>query len=96
MAKSSYYSVSYTPIKVEFEGYYELESLIDDLRELLETTDRGQFGHTASMYQELLEIRAQSLKDIEVSAASRRELVKYSDEYSVEKIINNRSKGEAA
>ena len=98
MAKSHYNSVYSSPIKVEFEGFGELENLIDDLRELLSTADRGQFSMTASMYDELLKIRDTALRELISSAESRLTYTSYKLDNVSEVIIEDRRKqeGEAA
>jgi len=98
MAKSNYNSVYSSPIKVEFQGFGELENLIDDLRELLSTADRGQFSMTASMYDELLKIRDTALRELISSAESRLTYTSYKLDNVSEVIIEDRRKqeGEAA
>lgn len=98
MAKSTYTSVFSSPIKIEFEGFGELENLIDDLRELLSTADRGQFSMTASMYDQLLKIRDTALRELIQSAESRLTYTSYKLDNVSEVIIEDRrkQKGEAA
>lgn len=91
MAKSRYNSVYSSPIVVEFQGFGELENLIDDLRELLSTADRGQFSMTASMYDELLKIRDTALRELIQSAESRLTYNSYKlDNNASEEIIEDR------
>ena len=77
MAKVSYNSISYAKISLELDSFHELESLIDDLRELLDTTDRTSFSMTASMYDELLGIRHEALNQLRDSADTRLNQDKY-------------------
>lgn len=98
MAKSTYTSVYNSPIRIEFEGFGELENLLDDLRELLSTADRGQFSMTASMYDQLLDVRDRALRELIQSAESRLTYTSYKLENKSEVIIEDRRKqeGEAA
>lgn len=98
MAKSHYNSVFSSPIKLELEGFGELENLLDDLRELLSTADRGQFSTTATMYDQLLKIRDQALRELIQSAESRLTYNSYKLDNASEVIIEDRRKqeGEAA
>lgn len=77
MAKVSYNSISYSKISLELDSLYELETLIDDLRELLDTTDRTSFSMTASLYDELLGVRHEALTQLRNSADTRLDQDKY-------------------
>lgn len=98
MAKSSYTSIFAAPIPVEFENFQELESLIDELREVLETMDRSEYGFTARMYDNLLTIRDKALRDYISSAELRLTYRNYKidDDNDSHKIVGLRKKGEAA
>ena len=98
MAKTTFTSIFAAPIPVQFENFQELESLIDDLRDLLSGTDRSEYSTTASLYDNLLEIREEALKDYISSAQSRLTYNSYkvSDDNTSSTIVGDRKKGEAA
>lgn len=96
--KSSYTSIFAAPIPVEFENFQDLESLIDELREVLETQDRSEYGFTARMYDNLLMIREQALRDFISSAELRLTYRNYkvNEDNDSHNIVSLRKKGEAA
>ena len=98
MAKTTFTSIFKAPIPVEFENFQELESLIDDLRDLLSGTDRSEYSTTASLYDNLLAIRDQALRDYISSAESRLTYTSYkvTDDNRSYTIVGDRKKGEAA
>jgi hypothetical protein len=98
MAKTTFTSIFDSPIPVQFENFQELEATIDAFRELLETTDRGRFSVIASLYDDLLKIREQALRDFISSAESRLTYTSYkvTDDNTSSTIVSNRRKGEAA
>jgi len=98
MAKTTFTSIFAAPIPVQFENFQELESLIDDLRDLLSNTDRSEYGTTASLYDNLLAIREEALKDYISSAQSRLTYTSYkvTDDNRSYTIVGDRKKGEAA